>query len=141
MKQENWEIIKQCAAMEPISSTPVALIVDSPWIPGYLDISAIDYFSMPDIWLRANLEVERQFPEVIFLPGFWVEMGMAAEPSGFGCRVPASLTIRRHSFIPSLMKSRTLASSNNPTRHGMDLCPGYLIYIATWNHTSRKQVM
>jgi uroporphyrinogen decarboxylase len=31
--------------------------------------------------------VEREFPDVLFLPGFWVELGMAAEPSGFGCRI------------------------------------------------------
>jgi uroporphyrinogen-III decarboxylase len=33
------------------------------------------------------LDIVQQFPEIIFIPGFWVEMGMAAEPSGFGCRI------------------------------------------------------
>jgi uroporphyrinogen decarboxylase len=65
----------------------VALIVDSPWIPGYLGISTIDYMTVPEVWLDANLRVAAEFPEVIFLPGFWAEIGMAAEPSGFGCRV------------------------------------------------------
>ena len=73
--------------MESLPQLPVGLIVDSPWIPGYLKLSTLDYLTMPDIWLEANLEVERRFPGIIFLPGFWVEMGMAAEPSGFGCRV------------------------------------------------------
>ena len=87
MNQEKWDTIKKCASMEAQPSTPVALLVDSPWIPGYLEISMLDYLTLPDTWLQANLEVERRFPEIIFLPGFWVEMGMAAEPSGFGCRV------------------------------------------------------
>jgi uroporphyrinogen decarboxylase len=63
------------------------LIVDSPWIPGYLGISTLDYLMVPEVWLEANLEVERRFGEAIFLPGFWVEMGMTAEPSAFGCRL------------------------------------------------------
>lgn len=66
---------------------PAALIVDSPWIPGYLGISTLDYITVPDIWLEANLRVEREFEDCIFLPGFWAEVGMAAEPSAFGCRV------------------------------------------------------
>jgi uroporphyrinogen-III decarboxylase len=87
MKPEQWEIIKQCARGEEHAVPPIALIVDSPWIPGYLGISTLDYLTVPDVWLEANLRVEAAFPEVIFLPGFWVEMGMAAEPSGFGGKV------------------------------------------------------
>lgn len=87
MNQQKWDLIKRRAQGEELSCPPVALIVDSPWIPGYLKISTIDYISMPEVWLKANLQVERDFPEVIFLPGFWAEVGMAAEPSGFGCKV------------------------------------------------------
>jgi uroporphyrinogen decarboxylase len=70
-----------------VGHVPVALIVDSPWIPGFLGLSTLDYLTVPEVWLAANLEVERRFPEAIFVPGFWVEIGMAAEPSAFGCRV------------------------------------------------------
>jgi uroporphyrinogen decarboxylase len=87
VNQDQWEILIKCAALESLPSPPVALIVDSPWMPGYLGISTMDYLTMPEIWLGSNLGVAARFPEVIFLPGFWVEMGMAAEPSGFGCRV------------------------------------------------------
>jgi uroporphyrinogen decarboxylase len=52
-----------------------------------LGISTLDYLTVPEVWLEANLRVEADFPEVAFLPGFWVEVGMAAEPSGFGCPV------------------------------------------------------
>jgi uroporphyrinogen decarboxylase len=87
MKTNQWEILKKSAQLQALPQPPVALIVDSPWIPGYLGLSTLDYLTMPEIWLEANLKVERRFPEIIFLPGFWAEMGMAAEPSGFGCRV------------------------------------------------------
>ncbi|MCX7950232.1 MAG: hypothetical protein N2509_08995, partial [Treponemataceae bacterium] len=91
----NWERFKRMVlshrsggkgkqADEPV---PVALIVDSPWLPGFMGLSHFDYFTLPDQWLRANLHIESLFPEAIFLPGFWVEYGMATEPSAFGCRI------------------------------------------------------
>ncbi len=90
MNRTQWDIIARCARGEDFAETPVALIVDSPWIPGYAGVSTVDYMTLPDVWLRSNLAIEAAFPDVIFLPGFWAEMGMAAEPSGFGCRVSFS---------------------------------------------------
>lgn len=87
MDAAKWNIIRRCAQGDDVGRVPVALIVDSPWIPGYLGISTLDYLMVPEVWLASNLEVERQFAEAIFLPGFWVEMGMTAEPSAFGCRL------------------------------------------------------
>jgi uroporphyrinogen-III decarboxylase len=87
VNREKWNSLKQCAQGVALDSVPVALIIDSPWIPGYLGISTLDYLTVPEVWLQANLNAEREFPEAIFLPGFWIEMGMAAEPSAFGCKV------------------------------------------------------
>lgn len=87
MTREQWALFRRCARCEDVDRVPVALIVDSPWIPGHLGLSTLDYLTVPDVWLEANLAVQHAFPEVLFLPGFWVEMGMAAEPSGYGCRV------------------------------------------------------
>ena len=67
--------------------TPVALIVDSPWLPGYAGVDTLDYYLHPDLWLRMNLDLLARFPEVAWVPGFWVEYGMAAEPSAFGARI------------------------------------------------------
>ncbi len=90
MRAEAWAALVRAARGEPSESVPVALIVDSPWIPPFLGISTVDYISLPSVWLRANLEVARRFPDVILLPGFWVEPGMAAEPSGLGCPIEFS---------------------------------------------------
>lgn len=87
MNKEKWQLLKRCVEGDTLTEIPVALIVDSPWIPGYVGVSTIDYFQFPDVWLNANIKIEQDFPEVIFLPGFWTEFGMAAEPSGFGCRI------------------------------------------------------
>lgn len=89
MTSAQWTHFRRAALgqLGPTEPVPVALIVDSPWIPGFLGISTLDYLTVPEVWLEANLAVARQFPEVAFLPGFWVETGMCAEPSAFGCKV------------------------------------------------------
>jgi uroporphyrinogen decarboxylase len=84
---------------------PVALIVDSPWLPGYAGVDTLDYFLQPDLWLRINLDLLARFPEVAWVPGFWVEYGMAAEPSAFGARV---------------VWHRTSPPSIEPLRGGLD---------------------
>ncbi|WCJ58524.1 uroporphyrinogen decarboxylase family protein [Fontisphaera persica] len=86
MTAVQWEILCRCARGEVLPHVPVALIVDSPWIPGYLGLSTLDYLFAPDVWLDANLRVIREFPDLIFLPGCWAEIGMGAEPSAFGCK-------------------------------------------------------
>jgi len=87
MNHTQWNALKSSVAGAAPARLPVALIVDSPWIPGFVGCTQTDYYADPAVFLDANLQVIRRFPDATFLPGFWVEMGMAAEPSGFGCRV------------------------------------------------------
>ncbi len=82
---------------------PVALIIDSPWLPGYAGMNTLDFFLYPDQWLRSHLEVQERFPDVVFLPGFWVEYGMANEPSAFGPPIlwrPDAPPAMRHLKLP-----------------------------------------
>lgn len=79
-----WERFKQAARLERPESVPVAFIVDSPWLPGYAGIDTRDYFLFPEKWLDINRGLLTRFPEAVWIPGFWVEYGMAAEPSAFG---------------------------------------------------------
>lgn len=65
----------------------VGLIADSPWIPGYCGHSFMDYYARNNVWIDDNRKIIQDFPKAIFVPGWWVEYGMAAEPSGFGCPV------------------------------------------------------
>ncbi len=87
MKQKQWDIILAAAAMRELAAVPASIIVDSPWIPGYVGINTIDYYSDVGIWWNAQQQIRADFPEAIFLPDYWVEFGMAAEPSGFGCKL------------------------------------------------------
>jgi uroporphyrinogen-III decarboxylase len=82
-----WERFKQAARLEEPDQVPVAFIVDSPWLPGYAGINTLDYFLLPDKWLETNLGLLDRFPDAVWVPGFWVEYGMAAEPSAFGARI------------------------------------------------------
>jgi uroporphyrinogen decarboxylase len=82
-----WERFKQAARLEEPDSVPVALIVDSPWLPGYAGIDTLDFFLDADKWYEIHRGLLDRFPDAVWIPGFWVEYGMAAEPSAFGMRI------------------------------------------------------
>jgi len=83
----SWDRFKLAARLGKPEPVPVALIVDSPWLPGYAGIDTRDYFLFPEKWLEINRGLLERFPEVVWIPGFWVEYGMAAEPSAHGARL------------------------------------------------------
>ncbi|MCC7175303.1 MAG: uroporphyrinogen decarboxylase family protein [Bryobacterales bacterium] len=87
MRPEQWSTFKRVARGGTADHVPVALIVDSPWIPGYAGVNHLDYYLDPEIWYRANLRVAQDFPEVIPVPSWWLEYGMAIEPSALGARL------------------------------------------------------
>jgi addiction module HigA family antidote len=87
MLPEQWEIFKRAARREKLDRIPMALIIDSPWIPGYLGIGHMDYFLDPELWFQSNLKIMREFPDIIFVPSWWMEYGMAAEPSVLGAKI------------------------------------------------------
>jgi len=87
MRREQWELFKKVAKLQPADRVPVSLIIDSPWIPGYLGISHVDYYFDPEVWFHSNLRIMREFPEIIVFPSWWVEYGMATEPSALGCKI------------------------------------------------------
>lgn len=68
------------------SEPPVGFIIDSPWLPGWAGISTLDYYASGPLWFEANKRAVQDFPDVLFLPGFWSEYGMCSEPSAFGAR-------------------------------------------------------
>ncbi|PMQ01075.1 MAG: uroporphyrinogen decarboxylase [Dictyoglomus sp. NZ13-RE01] len=90
MKDNEWKILVDCANLKEQERIPIALIVDSPWIPGFLGIKHTQFYAIQEVWLNAYFTIKKLFPEIIFIPDFWVEFGMAQEPSGFGCKIQFS---------------------------------------------------
>lgn len=82
-----WEQFVQAAGRGEPKQVPVALIVDSPWLPGYAGIDTRDYYLYPEQWLAINRGLEDRFPGAVWIPGWWIEYGMAAEPSAFGAKI------------------------------------------------------
>jgi uroporphyrinogen decarboxylase len=99
----HWQDFLTAARGGAPARIPVALIVDSPWLPGFAGLHTLDFFIDTRAWLDTYLKIVARFPDVVFLPGFWVEYGMANEPTAFGARVvwrsdsPPSL---RHLELP-----------------------------------------
>ena len=65
----------------------VGLIVDSPWMPGYCGMTNLDFYARPEQWFNAYVKIKKDFPDILFLPDWWAEYGMATEPSGFGVKI------------------------------------------------------
>jgi uroporphyrinogen-III decarboxylase len=87
MRPEQWRLFRDAAKGRHTGSPPLAMIVDSPWMPGFLGLDTLDFFVDPDLWFKANLRIHEEFPEIIFIPSWWIEYGMAIEPSAFGCKL------------------------------------------------------
>ena len=87
MRPEQWDIFKRAARGERMSRIPMSLIIDSPWIPGYMGIKHLDFYLDPELWFQAHLKIHREFPDIIFFPSWWMEYGMAAEPSALGAKI------------------------------------------------------
>ena len=86
MTDKQWDILIKVINGEEVNPLPVGFIVDSPWLPNWSGISILDYYSNDSLWFDANMKAIREFPDVIFLPGFWSEYGMCTEPSAFGAK-------------------------------------------------------
>jgi uroporphyrinogen-III decarboxylase len=86
MTERQWDILLRTIKGETINPLPIGFIIDCPWLPNWYGIKIIDYFSNEELWFNANLKAINDFPDVIFLPGFWSEFGMCTEPSAFGVR-------------------------------------------------------
>ncbi len=87
MRPEQWETFKRAARFEKLDQVPMAMIVDSPWIPGYLGIKHMDYYLDPELWFESNRKINEEFRDIIMVPSWWMEYGMAAEPSILGAKI------------------------------------------------------
>jgi uroporphyrinogen-III decarboxylase len=86
MTPEQWNKLLTVIDGKMVEPLPVGFIIDSPWLPGWAGISALDYYSSEQLWFETNLKAVEQFSDAIFLPGFWSEFGMCTEPSAFGSK-------------------------------------------------------
>jgi uroporphyrinogen-III decarboxylase len=104
LTDEQWHILQDVCNGKQFDLLPVGFIIDSPWLPNWYGIRIIDYFSNEDLWLKSNLKAINDYPDVIFLPGFWSEFGMCTEPSAFGarCTFPPDLFPHAHKIIDSV---------------------------------------
>ena len=117
MTDRQWEMLQRTMKGEVINPLPVGFIIDCPWLPNWYGITILDYFSNDELWLKANLKALRDFPDVMFLPGFWSEFGMCTEPSAFGarCVFPINEFPHAHKIIQSVDDIDSLTQPNPHT--------------------------
>jgi len=117
MTDAQWELLTRTIRGDQSSPLPVGFIIDCPWLPNWFGVTILDYFSNDDIWLRANLRAINDFPDVMFLPGFWSEFGMCTEPSAFGvqCSFPQNEFPHAHKALLSNNDVDSLTAPNPKT--------------------------
>ncbi len=87
MRNSSWDDLIRLIDGGKLNYQPAGFIIDSPWIPGWYGISAVDYYSSDEYWLKSNIKAAETFPDIWFMPGFWSEYGMCTEPSAYGSRM------------------------------------------------------
>ncbi|MFH1195043.1 MAG: uroporphyrinogen decarboxylase family protein [bacterium] len=117
MTDQQWDVLLKVIKGEVITPLPVGFIIDCPWLPNWYGIKILDYFSNDQLWLDANLKAINDFPDVMFLPGFWSEFGMCTEPSAFGarCVFPPDEFPHAHKIIQSADDIDSLPEPNPKT--------------------------
>jgi uroporphyrinogen-III decarboxylase len=85
--QETLSRFESIVRNRTVDQTMLALIIDSPWLPGYAGIDTLDFYFDAECWLNTYQKAINDLPNVVFIPGPWVEFGMAAEPSAFGAPI------------------------------------------------------
>ena len=117
MTDQHWNLLKKVIAGETLDKLPLGFIIDCPWLPNWYGINIVDYFSNDELWLKSNLKAINDFPDVMFLPGFWSEFGMCTEPSAFGarCSFPTNEFPHAHKVINSVEDIENLPQPNVST--------------------------
>ena len=120
MTDLQWKQLEAAVKGEVLDPLPLGFVIDCPWLPNWYGISILDYFSNDELWFKANLKAIEEFPEAIFLPGFWSEYGMCTEPSAFGarCSFPANEFPHAHAVLGSPEQVRDLPEPN-PVKDGL----------------------
>ncbi|HUI29398.1 MAG TPA: uroporphyrinogen decarboxylase family protein [Candidatus Acidoferrales bacterium] len=117
MTDQQWDTLLRIVKGERVRPLPAGFIIDSPWLPNWYGVKILDYFSNDEVWLNANLKAMNDFPDVMFLPGFWSEFGMCTEPSAFGvrCTFPPNEFPFAHKVIQSSDDIDSLPQPNPKT--------------------------
>jgi uroporphyrinogen decarboxylase len=84
MHDQHWNQLLAVIRGESVGPVPTGFIIDSPWLPKWAGHTILDYFTDDRVFLDDNFRAIDEFPDTMFLPGFWSEYGMCTEPSAFG---------------------------------------------------------
>lgn len=117
MTDLQWQTLQRVIRGENVQPLPIGFIIDCPWLPNWYGSKILDYFTDQQLWLESNQKAINEFPEVMFLPGFWSEYGMCTEPSAFGskCNFPSDEFPHAHRVIQSVDDIDSLEVPNPET--------------------------
>lgn len=117
MTDKQWKNLNDIIAGKVMDPLPIGFIIDSPWLPNWYGTNILDYFTNDDVWFKANIKAIETFRDIIFIPGFWSEVGMCSEPSAFGAKstFPLNEFPHAHKCIYSIEDISRLQKPNAET--------------------------
>jgi len=86
MNDSQWNTLMAVIRGETVRPLPVAFLIDGAWLSTWTGMTLLDYYASEEMWFQSNRKAVSEFPECIFVPGFWSDFGMATEPSAFGTK-------------------------------------------------------
>jgi uroporphyrinogen decarboxylase len=86
MTDSQWESLLRVIGGQLPDPPAVGFLVDGPWFAALQQTDLMHYLTDNQCWLQANLAAARQFPQALWIPGFWAEFGMISNPPSFGAR-------------------------------------------------------
>ncbi len=86
MTNQQWQQLINLVQGQKTESVPVGLLVDGPWLSDWAGVSLMEYYTNDETWFEVNRKAVEQFPDVMFLAGFWAEFGMISNPPSFGTK-------------------------------------------------------
>ncbi|MHC4368264.1 MAG: uroporphyrinogen decarboxylase family protein [Planctomycetota bacterium] len=120
MTPQQWEKLLAVIDGQILDPLPVGFVIDSPWLPGWAGMTALDYYASEQMWFDANVKAITRFPDTMFLPGFWSEFGMCTEPSAFGAKCSWHETELPHAAkIVADFQAAGSLSKPNPAKDGL----------------------
>jgi uroporphyrinogen decarboxylase len=82
-----WSEFTKAARFEQTEHIPAGFIATGSKLPRFVGINTLDFYTFPDEFFIAHFLLLDRFPDAIWLPGFWVEYGIAADTSDCGAKV------------------------------------------------------
>lgn len=89
-KMTPWERFEAAMSLEQPDYVPVVCSMTSFYSSWFYNIPLSQFFLSPETMFKAEMAVQKRFPDIILYPGFGPDFSIQFEPRAFGAQVKRS---------------------------------------------------